>query len=72
MCSVIQFYQIHTPCITPGTSGQPQERRLNTVAETLAIIAFLGCGILVGIVLVLTLYIAYKRYKEFLKAESLR
>ena len=51
------------PVTHTSTIGGPHERP-NTVAEAMAIIAFVGCGILVVIVLMLMLYIAYKRYRS--------
>ena len=44
-----------------------------SVTEALAIIGFVGCGILIMIVLLLALYIGYQRYKENCqKAQRLR
>lgn len=44
-----------------ATTSQPRVR--NTVVEYLAIIAFVGCGILTVAVVLLMVYIAYRRYK---------
>ena len=60
----------HTSTVT---TDQPQKRHPSTVIEVLAITGFLGCGILIMIILLLVLYIACKHYKESSqKAQRLR
>ena len=56
-------HQISTTTIT-STVVQPRERSPDTVTEVLAVIGFLGCAILITVLLLLVLYIGYQHYKK--------
>ena len=61
-----------TPTVTVSVD-HPQEQHRSAVIEALAIIGFVGCGILIVIVLLLALYVGYQRYKKNCqKAQRLR
>ena len=66
----------HTSATTISTSSSvdyPREQHWSAVTEVLAIIGFVGCGILLVIVLLLALYVGYQRYKNNCqKAQRLR
>ena len=61
------------PIISTVTADHPLERHPSPVTEALAITGFLGCGILIVIVLLLVLCVGYQHYKmNCQKAQRLR
>ena len=62
-----------TTISTSSSADYPREQHWSAVTEALAIIGFVGCGILLVIVFLLALYVGYQRYKKNCqKAQRLR